>query len=101
MKPGKQLGQERIRIRIFYLKAGLKDPHHFNADQDPAFHTNADPDPAFHLNADPDPAPFQSDGICYHCSVDLPGLHFEPTKTPLWASTALHGSIFGCKGFEF
>jgi hypothetical protein len=47
------------------------DPHHFNADPDPAFrfnadpdpafHFNADPDPAFHFNAEPDPAPHQSD----------------------------------------
>ncbi len=32
----------------------VTDPHHFNADPDPAFHLNADPDLAFHLNADPD-----------------------------------------------
>jgi hypothetical protein len=59
------------------------DPHHFNADPDPAFtgyinadpepekklgkvadphHFNADlyPDPAFHFNADPHPAPRQA-----------------------------------------
>jgi hypothetical protein len=37
----------------------IADPHHLNADPDPAFHLNADPDPdpAFHLNANPDPAP--------------------------------------------
>jgi hypothetical protein len=49
----------------------VADPHHFNADPNPAFHLNADPDsafhlnadpdPAFHFNADPDPAPLQSD----------------------------------------
>ncbi len=40
------------------------DPHHFNADADPAFHFTADLDPAFHFNADPDPdpAPQQNDG---------------------------------------
>ncbi len=49
------------------------DPHHYNADTDPAFTLNADsdtafylsadPDPAFNMNADPDrnPAPLQSD----------------------------------------
>jgi hypothetical protein len=31
----------------------ISDPHHFNADPDPAFHFNADPDPdpAFYFNA--------------------------------------------------
>jgi hypothetical protein len=40
------------------------DPHHSNADQDPAFHFSAYPDPsfdcnpdsAFHFNSNPDPA---------------------------------------------
>ena len=32
----------------------VADPHHFNADPDPAFHLSADPDPAFHFNANPD-----------------------------------------------
>ncbi len=32
------------------------DPHHFDADPDPACHFDADPDPACHLDADPDPA---------------------------------------------
>jgi hypothetical protein len=44
----------------------VADPHHFDADPDPAFHFNANPDPDFHFNADPDPdpdpAPHQSDG---------------------------------------
>ncbi len=40
----------------------IADPHHLNADSDPAFHLNADPDPdpAFHFNANPDPAPHRS-----------------------------------------
>ncbi len=33
---------------------GVEDPHHFNAELDPAFHLNADPDPDSHVNADPD-----------------------------------------------
>jgi hypothetical protein len=36
----------------------VADPHHFNADPDPAFRFNADPDPAVHFKADPDPAHF-------------------------------------------
>jgi hypothetical protein len=39
------------------LLSRVEDPHHFNADSDPAFHLNADPDPAFHFNADLDPGP--------------------------------------------
>jgi hypothetical protein len=33
------------------------DPHHCDADPDPACHFDADPDPTFHLDAvlDPDP----------------------------------------------
>ncbi len=37
------------------------DPHHFNADLDPAFHIKADPDLASKKNADPDPNP---GGVC-------------------------------------
>ncbi len=48
----------------------VADPHHFNADPDPAFHYNADPDPAFHFNADPVPDHHQSDGI------------MQPSKAP-------------------
>ncbi len=33
----------------------VADPHHFDADPDPAFHFDADPDPTFHSDADPDP----------------------------------------------
>jgi hypothetical protein len=40
----------------------VADPHHLNADPDPAFHNNADPDTSVHFNVDPDadPAPYQS-----------------------------------------
>ncbi len=34
----------------------MGDPHHFNADPDPAFQLYANPDPASHFNANPDPA---------------------------------------------
>jgi hypothetical protein len=55
--------------------ARVADPHHFNADPDPAFHLNADLDPACHFNADPDPAPHHRDGNLSHWSI---GFHFEP-----------------------
>jgi hypothetical protein len=38
------------------MVARVADPHHFDADPNPAFYFNADRDPAFHFNADPDPA---------------------------------------------
>jgi hypothetical protein len=41
------------------LLGSVADPHHLDADPDPASHFDADPDtdPTFHFNADPDPAP--------------------------------------------
>ncbi len=33
-------------LLMFLPVTRVADPHHFNADQDPAFHFNADPDPA-------------------------------------------------------
>ncbi len=37
----------------------VADPHHLDADPDPAFHfdVDADPDPTFHSDADADPNP--------------------------------------------
>jgi hypothetical protein len=47
------------------LEYRVADPHHDNADPDPAYYFNADPDldPAFHFNTDPyqAPSPHQSD----------------------------------------
>jgi hypothetical protein len=85
--------REKIYLNIvnnFYLLAlvGL-DPHHFNADPDPAFHFNEDPDPAFYFNVDtdPNPAPHQSDGnlrpLVYRPSkvpFEHPGLHCERSR---------------------
>ncbi len=55
----------------------VTDPHHFNADSDPASYLNADSDPAFHFNADPDPlpdsAPYQVMRICHHCLQNRQG----------------------------
>ncbi len=31
------------------------DPHHFDADPDPACHFDSDLDPTFYFDADPDP----------------------------------------------
>jgi hypothetical protein len=57
------------------------DPHHVNADTDPAFHLN--PDPAFHfkvdVDLDPEPAPHQSDGnLRPMVYIDPLGLHLWP-----------------------
>jgi hypothetical protein len=54
-------------------KNRVADPHHFNAD----------PNPAFYVNSNPDPAPLQSDGICHQLPIDTLGLHFKPPEPPL------------------
>ncbi len=35
------------------LFSSVADPHHFDADPDPACHLDADPDPARHFDLDP------------------------------------------------
>ncbi len=45
-----------ICIAVSTSRIIVADPHHIDADPDPAFHFDADPDPAFHFNADPDPS---------------------------------------------
>ncbi len=73
---------------------GVADPHHFNANPDPAFHFNANPDPAFHFNADlgQDPAPHRSDGnprpLVYRSSK----AHFRHLDFIVRVLMALHGS---------
>ncbi len=54
----------------------MSDPHHYNADPDPAFRFHADPDPAFHFNTDPDPAPYQGD-------ANLRTVAKRPSRPPL------------------
>jgi hypothetical protein len=49
----------------------------FDADPDAAYHFNADPDPAYHFDADTDPA-FQFDPDPQHCL--LQSLQFEKTQ---------------------
>ncbi len=41
------------------LHASVADPHHVDADPDPACHFDVDPylDPTFHFDGDPDPHP--------------------------------------------
>jgi hypothetical protein len=52
---------------------GNPDPHHFDADPDPAFHSEADPGPTFQLDADPDPDP----PLLQNYPLRLPPLHFD------------------------
>jgi hypothetical protein len=79
-------GIERLISSLLFLWVGYRfsNPHHFNAD----------PDPAFHFNADSDPPPNQSDAnlrplaylqspiLSQQASIlsvhDPPWLHFEP-----------------------
>jgi hypothetical protein len=69
-----------IRIRLdLILSSSLSvaDPHHLDADPDPACHFDADPDPACHFDADPDPA-------C-HFNADPdpdPTFHFDANPDP-------------------
>ncbi len=64
------------------------DPHHFNADPDPAFHFNADPDPIFHFNADPDPAPHQIDATTGLQTLHASILSLLGPPLLFWASKA-------------
>jgi hypothetical protein len=55
------------------------DPHHLDADPDPArhFHADPDPDPARHFDADPDPDP----ACHFHADPDL-SFHFDADLDP-------------------
>jgi len=55
------------------------DPHHFNADLDPAFHFNRIR-VQLHFNADPDPAAYQDD-------PNLRPLVYRLFRPPFWASS--------------
>ncbi len=64
----------------------VADPHHLNANPDPASHFDADPDPSpdptFHSDANPDPS-FQYD--CRSGSGSYPSLfaRFGPSNAPI------------------
>jgi hypothetical protein len=66
-----------VRFRIWQNETWVSDPHHFNADPDPAFHLNADLDPSFHFIAvpDPDPDPHQGD-------ANLRQMAYGPSSRP-------------------
>jgi hypothetical protein len=79
----KALEEEQLSERITH--PGFSDPHHFNADPDPALHFNEDPDPAFHFNADKDPSlHFTSDpDPAFHLNADPdPAFHFNADTDP-------------------
>ncbi len=89
------LGHLFSDIEGFILKKNTKilkntaDPHHFNAD----------PDPAFHLNMDPDPSPHQSAGK-FRTKVYRPSrAPFSASRPPFRAFTALHGSSLSLQSF--
>jgi hypothetical protein len=56
------------RLKCRFLISRVVDPHHFNAD----------PDPAVNLNVDPDPAPHQNNVSLRPLALEPPGIHFEP-----------------------
>jgi hypothetical protein len=59
----------------------VADPHHLDADPDPACHfdANADPDPAFHFDAGPHHLDADADPAChFDADPDLdPACHFD------------------------
>jgi hypothetical protein len=89
----------RIRILSFtFIRkrhfARVEDPHHFNADPDPASLFKADLDPAFHFDGEQDLDLHQSNGNLQPLTLhfELSGLHFKPpslhSERP-WPSKAL------------
>jgi hypothetical protein len=70
--------------------SGNPDPHHFDADPDPAFHSEADPGPTLYSDADPDPT-FQLDAdpdldpdppLLQNYPLRLPPFHFDAYPEP-------------------
>ncbi len=88
----------------------VADPHHFNADPDPAIHFNADPDPAFHFNADPDPsfhfnAADPDPAFHFNADPDL-AFHFSADSDPAFyfnvdSDLAFHFSADPGRAFHF
>jgi len=62
----------------------FSDPHHFNADPDPACYFIADLDPAFHFNADSDLAPHQGDANLSLLAVSTPPFLDSRSSTALF-----------------
>jgi hypothetical protein len=66
----------------------VADPHHIDADPDPAFHFDGDQEPTFHSDAEPYPNPaFQFDAdpdpITHFCpDLDPPILQNSPLRLP-------------------
>jgi hypothetical protein len=85
----------------------VADPHHLDADPDPALHFYADPDTDFNLNTNPDPAPLQCDRnlrplvyrpyILQSSIFEPPGLHCERPRP----STALFCKLLKLLNFDF
>jgi len=46
---------DRVGSGLCFIFISVADPHHFDADPDPAFHFDADPDPDPDVYPDPDP----------------------------------------------
>ncbi len=64
-----------LAVTLSNILTSVADPHHIDADPDPARHFDADPDPARHFDADPDPA--------RHFDADPdPSRHFDADPDP-------------------
>jgi hypothetical protein len=78
------------RMLMNWALASVADPHHFDADPDPAFLFDANPYPAFRFDRDPVPAFLYGTNPDHHQS-DTNMQHDPPLHgyTTEWASTTL------------
>jgi hypothetical protein len=84
-----QASRLRLSIWLFFSCSTdyrVRDPHHLDADPDPAFHHDADPAPTFHSDADSDPIThFSSDldpPMLQNDPLMLPPFHFDADPDP-------------------
>jgi hypothetical protein len=81
-------------IKIVSSSFRVADPHHFNEDPDPSFHLMRIQIQILTLKRTRILLHIEIMRICGHWSTNNPGLHFEPKRLHLWASTSLLGSMF-------
>jgi hypothetical protein len=68
-------------VSIHLLRGNVADPHHVDANPDPAFHFDADPDPTFQFDPDPDPTTHFSP-VLQNDPLRLLLVHFDVDPDP-------------------
>jgi hypothetical protein len=68
-------------LEVQELQSSGADPHHLDADPDPACNFGADPDPIFHFDADPDSS-FQIKVQNFWLVICKSGYHFDADPDP-------------------